>query len=497
MRYKINTKLFLLFSLICLIALIPRSIELFSRSNYFGSEQGVEYLVTKKILIDHEIILTAHQGGLGGFLKPAGFNYLLATAFAVTSGNPFGGRVLMFLISMITVIISFIVGANLFSLRTAFFISFLLAISPNLSHYAGRISPPFIIPLLTVLLILFFYKTLQGNKRFILPIAFTIGLTSHFEMATTGKLWAIFLVILFFLVIKKKIPFTFLFGSFLFFVLPLLPIFIFDLQNNYFNIKGILKLLSAGGNHAISSSMPVLINTLSNRLSVFNWNFQSTFSPHFLIWPVMLVGVYMGVFVYLKENRKGSPEKYLVLFLSLIPVIEFIMLIFYPENIVQWWLIELTIAYCFLLGILLNFFWRKNYLRIFIVVMLCILFGSFALRTNALYKREFFYPLSVDSYVHESEPINYIFQDAKSQSFNIFVKSLNPQSNYEYLIWWYGTRAKRFPSREKADVLYVLVEPDYIKNHKEFNMDSKDSILLDTKIFWSGFVVQKRVYKKI
>ena len=126
--------------LITFIAIFPRLMQLYNASNYyFLGEQGVEYQVTKSIVVDHKIVLTAHQGGFGDFQKPSGFNYLLAIPFIVGGGDPFAGRTMMFLLSLLTVSLGFILIYRMFGLRTAILTSFLMAISPNLKDYIGGI----------------------------------------------------------------------------------------------------------------------------------------------------------------------------------------------------------------------------------------------------------------------------------------------------------------------------------------------------------------------
>lgn len=482
MRFKI-------FLLILLIALVPRIIELFSTSNYFGSEQAENYLLTKKIVVDHQIILTARQGGFGGFLKPAGFNYFLIMPFIIASGNPFGGRVFMFFISVLTVVVAFILSNRMFNLTTAFFVSFLLAISPNLSNFAGRIWPPFVIPIFSVIVLFSLYKGLEGNKKFVLLMAFIIGLTSHFEMATTGKLSLLFFIGLFFFLMRKKISYLLFFFSIALFVIPLSPLFISDWIYGTQNLIGIIKLMGHGTNHVID---------IGNRLEVFSWNLLSTFSPHILIWPGILLTMNVGTLIYLKTHKNNSAQKYLVLSLWLIPIIYFIILLFYPENIFGWWLIELTVFYCFLLGIVLGFFWEKFYYRLLVILILAVLFISFVRKTYNLYKNDFAFPKTIDMYVKESSPIKYIFEDAGKKPFTIVVYSSNPPENYDYLIWWYQTNIYKYSqNKQKSKLSYALFERDYYRflGDKKVNLLFGKSNVLSTKIFPSGFIVKKIIDK--
>lgn len=486
------TKKTILFTLLFFISLVPRGIELLSSSNYFGSEQGMEYLITKEIFVDYKIVLVAPQGSFGDILKPAGFNYLLGIPFVIASGNPFGGRIFMFAISMLTIMVAIVLTRRMFGYTTSFFICFFLAISSNLSHLAGRIYTPAFIPILIILLLFAIFKAIKGDSRFIFFSAFTIGLTSHFEMATAGKLGVMFFIVLIYLAITNRISTRHVLMSFLVFLIPLMPMIVYDLSHNFQNINGILKMFSAGIDHTAEFSSSKFMIIIMNRIDVFRWNFISTFSPHFIIWTIILTWIIVGSYIYINKTKKYSPQKIVAISLFILPIASFFLLIFYPGNIVQWWLLELVIGYCFLLGIIFGVFWRKKYARSLIILTLIILFASFFNRTYTLYTREFTYPLSLDLYVREIGPIRFIFEDAQGRPIDLKIFSRNSKSNYEYLLWWY--RKKNYPQSvfgKDEKITYSLVEQESINSlaYKKY-VNNNNKILLNTKLF-GGFIVQK------
>lgn len=488
------TKKTIIYILLFIISLLPRSMELFSDNNYFGFEQGLQYLITKEIFVDHKITMASFQGGFGDILKPAGFNYLLGIPFILASGNPFVGRIFMFAISSLTILLAIILTNRMFKPITAFFICLLLTISSNMYHLAGRMDTPAFIPILIVLLIFLVSKILSGNKKILPLAAFVIGLTAHFEMATSGKLIPLFMVLLVYLSIKKTISYRYFFISVIFLIIPLLPLLIFDLSHNFQNIHGVLKLFEASGRHVRQDFALLSLNVIANRLDVFRWNFLSTFSPHFLIWPLILLWILAGSFIYLRKKISDLSEKKLVFILVTIPFVYFIMLIFYPANIVQWWLFELGVFYCFLVGIIFGYFWNKKYFRFLIILTLIILFSAFIHRIVILYQNEFVFYSSVDKYIHESEPIRYIFDDAKKNTFSIKIFSSHPSANYDYLIWWYETNKYDFMSDTKyGNIIYMLFERDYLLSLGDEKLSKilEVGTVMNTKVFKSGFIIKK------
>ena len=489
-----KNKLWWLFLIsLVIIAIIPRGVELFGASYYFGPEQGVEYLVTKSIVVDHKIVLVAHQGGFGGFFKPPGFNYLLAIPFILANGNPYGGRVFMFALSVLTVLLACIVTRKIFGYKTALFTTFFISISPALSHYAGRISPPFIIPILSVCFIYAIFKVFQKKYPYVILAAFIVGFMVNFEMATATTLSIGLFCILLVYCVRRDMPyryFLFCIGIFFLFVSPLL---VYDLSHNSQNLKGILKMLDVAIYRTqgdFSLNFPQIIN---NRLSTFAWNFYSTFSPQKFVSIPLLVLMFLGVLFYIRDKKNLLEYRLLVWFLAASAAFTFLMLLFYPGDIVQWWIIQLSIFYCYLVGIIAAYFWQKKVFKVFISLFIITFFLAFGSRTYSLFKREFAYPPS--SYIIENEPINYIYRNAKGKPFSILVYASRSLKNYEYLIWWYGhTKYHHSPSNSKKGmILYILVENSPgVLPIKLLESLNKGVVVETTKLKY-GFIVQKKL----
>lgn len=490
----LSKKYWLILTIITLLAFFPRALQVFNPYNYFFEpEQGTEYLVTKSIAVDHQIVLTAHQGGFGGFSKGSGFNYLLTIPFILGNGDPFGGRLFMLTISILTVSFAFVLTSRIFNFWTAALISFLLAVSPNLKDYAGGISPPFLIPFLTVFFIYFLFKAFNGQNKFIPLLALIVGLMTHFEMATAGILFALLILTGLICLIKKTIPNRYYFFSACFFVLPILPILFFDITHNFINTKGVIKMLEMSKPQASLIFSDIFVN----RIDVFNWNFVSTFSPNLTIWVSVLILILLGIYRFHHDRKISSKIRMCVLYLGLIPIVTFLFLLIYPGNVVnQWWITHLTVIYCFLLGIFLNYFWDKGKFKLLVITLIIIISIAFINRTIFIYKTQFIYPPV--NYIREMSAIEYIFQDAKRKTFGILVFAKRDQANYDYLIWWLGnTKYKYQPHRTKKGLYYIIIEPNYypLLNAPSTLNSLQSGTLLETKKMPNGFTIEKRFVK--
>jgi hypothetical protein len=98
------------------------------------------------------------------------------------------------------------------------------------------------------------------------------------------------------------------------------------------------------------------------------------------------------------------------------------------------------------------------------------------------------------------DAIDYIYKDAKGQSFNLLVFSPPVYTYpYDYLIWWYGKSKYNFvPKNEKEGTFYLLIEPDGAKpwSYKGWlETVVKTGEIKSTVTLPSGFIVQKRISK--
>lgn len=494
-----NNKYLLLLILITIIAVFPRAAVVFNPYNYFfDPEQGVEYLVTKSIVVDHQVVLTSHQGGFGGFSKGPGFNYLLVIPFILFNGNPFGGRILMFAISILSVVFSFVLTNRIFNLRTAVLISFLLAISPGLKDYAGAISPPFIIPLVTVFFIFFIYKVLRKELTYIYPLVFSAGLMVHFESAAAGILTALLALTGLVCFAKKSIPIRYYLLSVGSFAVAILPLIVFDIFNRFYNTLGVIGMITAIKNQIPNHSGLNFSSFIDNRLEVFIWTYISTFSPNLIIWLFLLIILIIGIIFFLKDKKVKQYKKLFISYLAIIPIFTLILLFIYPGEVAnQWWITYLAVIYCFLLGVVLDYFLKKNIpLKALVVIMLFVLSFAYLKRTFFIYKTQFSYPPS--TYIKEDHAIKYVFNDAKKHPFGILVYSKRTQENYDYLIWWNDkTQYQNQPHREKKGLYYIVIEPNIVFSLKEEKaLDNlRVGRLIETKELSNGFTIEKRVVK--
>lgn len=496
MKFKLNKKIFFLVLLIVLIGAIPRGIELLNQNYLFGYDQGQFYLDVKKIVVDHKPTLIGTEvGGGGGFFQGPGWYYLLTIPFLLMGGDPYGGMILMFIIGIAAVVLAFYFSRKMFDTKTALVISLLTAISPALITHARFIWPPFPIPLLTVFLLFFLFNVLQKKGKYLAFFAASLGFMTHFETATAATLFISLLFFSPFLLIKKLVGVKDIFYAIGALIATQAFLIIFDIRHNFLNIKGIIGLLLGKG----SFKYP-FTNVLDSRWNIFKDNFITTFPGGNFLWPVLLLIIVVGLALFLIDKKKKSHEKWFVVFLTLNPLILFLIFLKYGGLMWQWWILELHIYYIFLVGILLVYLWKKyskNMLSNVVPAFLGILFIFSLYQTFYFYKNDFNNYGGVHKIKGKTQAIDFIYKDAGKIPFNVLVFSppiyIFP---YEYLFWWYGQRKYGYiPGSKKEGTLYLLIEPDPQKpwSHKGW-LETAINVgkVEKTVSLPSGFIIQKR-----
>ncbi len=482
---------------IVILGSIPRSIEVISGNYLFGYDQGVFFQAVKEIVVNHKLALIGTEVGGGGFFQGPGWYYLLSVPFYLWKGDPYGGMILMLVSGLLTITLSVICGRKMFDTKTALAIGFFVAISPAIIAQSRFIWPPFIISLLSVFFIFFLYNILQGVGKFFILLTFIIGLMFHFETATGATLLLQLLIISPLLFFKKIISLKFFIFGLLSFFSTQISLFIFDLRHDFLNVRGIINLFTDGkGDFLIDR-----INLIPNHIGVFRSNFLSSFQMADLLWPFLLVVLVIGLILYFRDKKNSKAKKWLVLYLATSPITLFIVFVFYPSTMWEWWVLELIIFYCFLFGIILTYLFKNKFMRVFAVGICLISFLSFVNRTIFFYKNDFNDFGGVHKIKGKIEAIDHIYRDAGRREFGILIFTPPVYSYaYDYLIWWYGSKNYGYvPYKEKKNIFYLLMEPDPSKPWSyEGWLETviKAGIVLNTRELPSGFIVQKRINKE-
>src|SRR3989344_9583410 len=497
---KIIKRKFLLISIfILLLALIPRSVEVLSGNYLFGFDQGQYFLEAKKIVVDYKLTLIGIPvGGAGGFFQGPGWIYLLSVPFLVFDGDPYGGMILMLIMGVATVATVVLLAKKMFSWQEGILIGFLIAVSPNIITQSRFIWPPFLISFLSVFFLYFTYKILQGNKKYLGFLGFTIGLMSHFEIATSGTLLFQSILFVLFLIWKKTITGRSLFGFIVGFSLPFLPLLIFDIRHSFLNLKGVINLIIPEANKVTQPS-GFSSDIFMNHVAIFSSSFSSMLPGIGNFWYIIVLFILLGCCLYIRDKNQVFEKKAFVFYLASNPFLLFFIFMFYKSHMWTWWILQLYIFYCFLIGIIVMYFVRKNIVgKMILFTVLCYFLIVYYQYTKNAYLIDYFDYGGTAKIRGKIDAIDYVYKDSKGKPFGLLVFTPPVYTYaYDYLVWWHGkTKYNYVPYREKKGEFYLLIEPDPEKlwSYKGWlETVIKTGAIVYTRTLPSGFIIQKRI----
>jgi len=494
-----NKKILLIIFAISIIvlAVLPRSIELINGNYIFGYDQGKHWLAAKSIVMDRKFPLIGDEvGGRGGFFQGPGWYYLLAIPFFHFQGDPYGAIVMVFAIGVGTVILFLLLFHRLLDTRETLIAGFMLAIAPILISNSRFAWPPFIIPFLTILYLCFVYRVLQKQYQYIPFVFITVGLMAHFEIATAGTLCIATLVLLAGFSIYNRASLKQILSGLLFIVIPLLPLVIFDFRHDFLNAKGIWETF-VGSKRYVGSSIEYM-KIVSNHWMIFTDEFfrafQVTFIPKLYLVGFMFAGITAMIF----DKKVTRIKKQFISFLTALPIVLFLVLLFYKNDLWPWWISELTVIYTVLAGIITAYAWKQGVImKVIAISVIGLMAYSYGQKTYSSFKNEISNYGGVHKIKGKKDALDFIFNDAKGEKFGIFVFTPPIYTYaYDYLIGWYGNKQYGYiPPNEKKDVFYLLIEPDTGEpwRHKGWiETVIKDGTVDATWELPSGFIIEKR-----
>lgn len=428
----------------------------------FIGDHGWFYLSARDMILNGEIPLVGITSSHIWLHQGAFWTYVLAGALWIFKFNPFSGGIVTSTIGIFTIFLVYKVGKEFFSEKVGLISSFLYATSHLVIVHARTPYHTSAIPFFTLLLIFAVYKWLKGNKIFFSFSILFLQVLYNFELATQ-VLWLSFLSILGYGILLKKPWALDLFNkktviaSFLSFIVPMLPILIYDLTHGFSQtVKFMLwipyRVLSQLG---IFVPMAQEKESLNSLILLFRINYQQLVfqSGAFISLAILVIslGNICNYFynVYKKKHAFSLPFNLLFIFI-IIPLLGFIFVRTPSEA-------YLPILFPTLI-ILTGWAFNKMMERRMLVVP-AIIFIIFVGIVNF-----FTFISSVDkdsSYLKRMEAARRIVKESEGKDYNLIGEGKGSQFqsftlNYEYLTWWLG----KAPSQKEKKLKFFISETE-------------------------------------
>lgn len=492
----------IVFLAILVLAFLLRAQEAISGNFLFLLDQGRDMMAVKGIVFDHHLTLIGPNTSLQGVFQGPLWYYLLSVPAILLKGNPWGGILLMLLISMSVLVVVYFWAKKNFGIKAALLMTFLFAVSSEAAAAATYSWNPHPMWLMTVVYIICFYNLIFVSKKYHLLLWPVIGLMFNFETAL-----AVFILIstfIYLVIFNRKLLATryFLIGIVLFSV-TFSPQMLFDLRHNFLMTKAVLNVFLGHDRGLFVGGENIgYLNLINGHIwEVYN-NFRSSFMQYgYLSYlPNIFLGIIIGSFMMLVsfKNTIFSEKEgnFLKTLMYLVIIIIFLILI-YPYPIRYWFLTGFQSFYIVIFGLVLSKFLRNNVLKILLSLLVVSIIYYSMQRINILYFNQ---PNDGGTAKINGKlsALDFIYKDAVDKNFNLLVFTPPVYTDaYDYLIWWYGKEKYNYiPRKEKTGTFYLLMEVDPNKP-TSYNgwMETviKTGNVISTKTLPSGFIVQKRI----
>lgn len=481
------------------IALLPRSIEVLNKNYIFGFDQGRDYLAVKNIIVDHKLTLIGSEvgagaAGLSGIFQGPTYYYFLSIPFLLTKGDPYGGVVLMFLLSSLSVIFSYIFGKKILGAIGGLSTALLFALSPMFiaqARFTWNSNPS------TLFILLAFYFTYLGMKKknkYIFLSSFFAGFVYNFQFAVSIPLSITIFLYYIFMVKLREIKQDLILS--MGFIVAFLPMLLFELRHGFMGIGGFTKYLF-GPKETGASFLPsqkIVVDHISSFFNAFMDVFPKNIMP-----PQILLLIVLVPAIYFLYKEKNVELRKFVTFLFLLFPIYFLVFLFFRNTIWVYYLIALNVAYILLFSYsVASSFKKNNYLlKIFYILFLLLV----VMKTLPALTNVFIYDYQdyggTAKIKGKTDAIDFIYNDAKGEKFSLFVFSppiyVYP---YDYILWWHAREKFDYmPDNVKTGTFYLLIEKD---NDELWYKGWLETVIKYGTVIWektlpSGFIVQKRI----
>jgi len=472
---KKNKLLITILLLVAFISLIISLLQIIKGIFPITFDQGRDFLWVKNQVDFKRPSLVGPWGSLvGTFFGPLWF-WLLTIPYLISNGSP----IAMTLFNSFIIFSSLLLAAFLFlkhNKSVAYFIIFLGFISPVAHNLANYPFSQHLLPLLTILLIYSFTMVLINTNRlhFLLSF-FWISLIYHAEPPIAVFSLLSLITITYFSKKKTKIlNLKTLLLSSIFFIIPFLPLILFDLRHDFIQSKSIISLF-LGQNQSLKEIAPL---SFWQRLIDRPLKFLTAFKESILSFPNIISFFLLSLIFYL--NHFKIKQNFLKKFwqASLIYIFSiFIISIFYPYDFKMFYLDGIKFIFIIWTAIALNFCWQQRKLKRIVVFFLTITFFinlrpfSFisSLKQNFADRRNY-----GSLYINKAEILDWIYQTADNQGFKVytFVPAVYDY-DYQYMFFWYGLKQYDYLP---ADFSYSPDKPEYIPKKTEQLQRLQDKI---------------------
>lgn len=421
-----------------LIIIVSIYFKFFNLEHFYqmGWDQERDANVAWEIIKNANLTLIGPRavGPDGFFLGPLWY-YLLVPFYLLFGMDPIAAPVFGATVGVATTAVAFFATRSVLDTKTALLTSLFWATYPDRTVWN-----PILIPLFTFILIFSLQKALQGNKKFIIWSCLIFGLALQIHFQAIFFALPLF-VTLFALKLQKKFFIKETVCGSLVFMATFLPLVLFDLRNNFINVKSFFNLFtrsegSVNSVYAFSIYVKNIVNS-----------FPLPFEAHKEIYIAILTLSAAGIII----SKLQKQLKIVLLLILFMPPLLFSL---YRGNLSEYYftlcLVPMTLGLSlFITKALVGSFWGK----LFTVLVLFILLVQRLEALPGTYQERSLYNKRQAVMVIANQELDPVFNVSYSTPYN-------EDTGFRYLFKFYGKEPIDIPEAH----LWTIVIPKDSEN---------------------------------
>jgi hypothetical protein len=488
--------LFLIVSVALLLGLALRSVEVFNRNYVFVYDQGLDMMAARSIATDHKLTLIGAEAGGGfaglpGIFHGPGYHYILAAISAVSSGDPYGEMVVLWLMNIAGIWLLYLIGKKLFGFWGGAGSAAIALVSPALIGMTRTIWAPNFAGLFVICYLYMLLVRKHKSPLDALLLGLSGSLLYHFEipLAVAASLGGL-IYLLFANKFRKIVSLAaFMAGC----VIGVFPMLAFDARHGWLTMRGLSGFFLHPA--VVTKSAPF---DIMGHVTVMLYHANGIFPtipglPYWFWFAVLGIGVWLFRPAAHHAERPVNALKGLLILVG----VHLLLFLPYRNPIYGHYLTILSYTYVLIAGfIVMRVVEEKQWLLLGIIVLFVavppILTYPKTIRTD-------YYDYGGTAKIRgKIDAVDFIYRDAKGSPFGLLVFTPPVYTYpYDYVLQWYAKpRYGYLPTPGKDHIFYLLIEQDPDKPWSYqgwLETVIKSGTTVASWTLPSGFIIEKRV----
>lgn len=362
-----KNKVFFLVFLIFFFSLFLRIFHL-ERYISFHQDQVRDLFYLKEHFQKGKLILLGPKASVGDFYLPPFWYYLMSIAY-IFSPSPLAPAFLTAILGSLTAVFIFLFAKKFLRKKMAFITSLLYVVSPLAIEYSRFAWNPNPIPFFIILTFIFLYEFLFENKenRFIYgTICANLAFQLHYQGFIIFSFY--FLILFLFKKLNLKRFITYLLIN----LILISPFLIYEVQNNFKNLGGIINFFL---NSQIKTPLkffgiPFFVRFIINDFSSFLA--KTMFFKNLIFGYLFLFILLITLLGFLLNHHRAKRMDRVFKLFSYFLIFSFIMLYFYKNSLVDFYLLFLMPVIIIYFLIILKIFFNEKVISWFFFILITV-----------------------------------------------------------------------------------------------------------------------------